>query len=205
MSDLWIPVIAALGSAFLTGSIAFGVEWWHSFRANKSALAERRSRAYSTLLNQSIMVANLASNLHITMELRSGLKEGLNVTIGKHKALDPLELTDQFSTKLQPLYEAWSEVWMVGSKEAIAEANDLVARCGALMDVATQHGEARSGILRAIIGEKWTQKQLDTWQEELHGFAEVRRKLGVIARKETGVEVVDLFASNDLKKHPITV
>ena len=67
------------------------------------------------------------------------------------------------------------------------------------MGAATQQGEARPLLLRVIAGEKWTQKQLDQWQEELRGLAEARRRLGVIARRETGIEVADLFASNESK------
>lgn len=200
MSNLWVPVIAALGSSFLTGLVAFGLEWWRSYRADKSARAERRARAYSMLLAQSGVIAYVASGLHLTMQVRSGLGEGLNVMLGKRNLLDPLELTDRLRAELQPLYEAWSEVWAVGSKEAISEANDLVARCGDVMGVATQQGEARPGLLRMIAGEKWTQEQLDQWQEELRGLAEARRRLGVIARREVGVEVADLFASNELKQ-----
>ncbi len=75
MSNLWVPVIAALGSSFLTGLVAFGLEWWRSYRADKSARAERRSRAYSMLLTRSIVISQLASDLHFTMEVRSGLGE----------------------------------------------------------------------------------------------------------------------------------
>jgi hypothetical protein len=53
VSDLWIPMKAALGSSALTGLVAFGLEWWRSKRADKSAQAERRSRAYSMLLTRS--------------------------------------------------------------------------------------------------------------------------------------------------------
>ncbi len=198
MSDLWVPVVvAALGSSALTGIVAFGLDWWRSKRADKSARAERRSRAYSTLLTRSTSIVHLASDLHLTMEFRSGLREGLNVTLGRQKALDPLELADRLRAELQPLYEAWSEVWVIGSKEAITEANDLIARCGVVVGAATRQGEARPLLLRRIAGEKWTQKQLDQWQEELRGLAEARRRLGVVARREAGVEVADLFSSNE--------
>jgi hypothetical protein len=199
MSDLWVPVIAALGASALTGMVAFGLEWWRSKKADKSARAERRARAYSMLLAHSGVIIHIASGFHIAMEARSGLREGLNVTLGIQKPLDPLELTDRLHAVLQPLYEAWSEVWVVGSKEAIPEANDLIARCGAVMGAATQRGEAGPSLLRVIAGEKWTQKQFDQWQEELRGLAEARRRLGIIARRETGVEVADLFASNESK------
>ncbi len=199
MSDLWIPVIAALGSSALTGMVAFGLEWRHSFRAEKSAQSERRVRAYYMLLARSGVIVFTAGGLHTMMEARSGLREGLNVTLGIQKPLDMLELTDLLRTDLQPLYEAWSEVWAIGSKEAIAEANDLVARCGSVMGAATRRGETRPALLRFLTGEKWTQEQLNQWNEELKGLAVARKRLAAIARQEAGVEIADLFASNGSK------
>ena len=121
------------------------------------------------------------------------------MTLGIQKPLDPLELADRLRADLEPLYEAWSEVWAVGSKEAIPEANDLVERCGAVMGAATQRGEARPEFLRRIAGEKWTQEQLDQWGEELRSLAEARRRLAVTARRESGIEVAELFTSGQSK------
>ena len=196
MSSLLV-LFAALGSSALTGAVAFGLEWWRSNRAGKATQAERRSRAYSMLLTRSIIFANLAADLHAVMEVRSGIKEGIDVTLRIQKALDPLEMQFRLRAEILPLYEAWSEVWVVGSKEAIPEANDLVSRCGAVVGAATQRGKAQAKWLRGITGEKWTQQQLDQWQAELHGLAEARKRLGGVARRETGVEVVDLYASNE--------
>jgi hypothetical protein len=147
-----------------------------------------------------MIIAHLAGDLHTIMELRSGMKEGINVTFRFQKALDPLELADRLRAEIQPLYEAWSEVWVVGSKEAIPEANDLVARCGAVVGTATQQGKAQARWLRGITGVKWIQQQLDQWQAEQRELAEARKRLGGVARRETGIEVVDLFASNELIK-----
>ncbi len=152
-ADLWVPVIAALGSAFLTGAVAFGLEWWRSRKAGKAAKSERRVR----------------------------------------------ELIALQRTDLEPLYEAWSEVWTWGSKEAIPAANDLVARCGSVMGAATQRGELGSVLQRFIAGEKWTPQQLDEWNKEVQALAETRRRFAAIARREAGVEVADLFASNEQK------
>lgn len=200
MSDLWIPVIAALGSSALTGLVVVGLEWWRSSREGRAARAERRGRAYTRLLAQSGVIAHTASGLHVAMEARSGLREGLNVMLRLQKPSDPLDLIDRLRVDIQPLYEAWSEVWAVGSKEAISEANDLVARCGAVMGAATQQGKARPEFLRMISGEKWTQAQLDQWQEELRGLAEARRRLGITARREAGVEVAELFSNGESKQ-----
>ncbi len=158
------------------------------------------AQAYSMLLARSGVIVHIALGLHVAMEARSGLREGLNVTLGIQKPLDPLELTDRLRADLQPLYEAWSEVWVVGSKKAISEANDLVERCGTVMGAATQRGEARPEFLRRVAGEKWTQEQLDQWSEELHGLAEARRQLAITARRESGIEVAELFTSGQSKQ-----
>lgn len=199
MSDLWVPVIAALGSAILTGIVAFGIEWWCSSRAEKAALAEQRAHAYATLLAQAGVVTFLAHGLHIAMETRSGLREGLNVTLGRQKPVDVLELNERLRATFQPLYEAWSEVWVIGSKEAIAAANDLVNQCGEVMGVATQRGNAGPNLLRNIVGERWTQAQLNQWEKELHTLALARKRLGEIARRETGMPIAELFTPSELQ------
>jgi hypothetical protein len=191
--DLWVPVIAALGASALTGMVAFGMEWWRSNKEGKSALSERRARAYSMLLARSAVIAHFAGDLHAVMEVRSGLREGLDVMLGKQKSVDLLELSERVRADLEPIYEAWSEVWTVGSQEAIAEANELVAQCGAVVGAATQRGKARPEFLIRIAGEKWTQEQLDQWGEELRSLAQARRRLAVVARREAGVEVAELF------------
>jgi hypothetical protein len=108
---------AVLGRSILTGLAAFGFEWWRSARAGKAALAEQRNRAYSLLLARSGVIVHIADGFHSAMQFRSGLVEGVNVMLGKQKLLDPLELVERMRVDLEPLYEAWSEVWTVGSNE----------------------------------------------------------------------------------------
>jgi hypothetical protein len=196
-ADLWVPVIAALGSALLTGLVAFGLEWWRSHKAGQASKSERRVKAYSLLLLRSAVISHFAYGVHIAMEFRSGLREGINVATGRQKPLDPLELIELQRTELNPLYEAQSEIWTWGSKEAIAAANDLVARCANVVGAATQRGEAGTALLRFFTGEKWTPEQMEKWTSEVKALAETRRRFGVIARREAGVEVADLFASNE--------
>lgn len=199
MSDLWVPVIAALGASFLTGVFTSGLEVWRSRQASKGARSERRVRAYSLLLARAGIIAHVAGGLHVAMEARSGLREGINTTLGNHKPLDPLELITLQRTDLEPLYEAWSEVWTWGSKEAIAAANNVAEACGAVMGAATQRGEAGSVLQRFILGEKWAPAQLEQWQKEIQKLAEARRLFAMIARREAGVEVADPFASQKQK------
>lgn len=193
ISTIWAPVIAALGASLLTGFFGFGLEWWRERKAAKAALAERRSHAYSKLLVESTATMHLVSSMHSIMQTRSGLREGVNVLTRQYKVLDPFEFARWFTTESQPLFEAWSEVWAVGSKEAIAEANDLVAKCGEVMGAGAQHGNAVPPWMRGIVGEKWSQAQLDEWETTMRALAVSRKRLGEIARKELGVEAVNLF------------
>jgi hypothetical protein len=71
------------------------------------------------------------------------------------------------------------------------------ARRADVTGAATQQGKAQAMWLRGITGEKWTPQQLEQWQAELRGLAEARKQLGNTARQEAGIEVTDLFASND--------
>jgi hypothetical protein len=183
MSSSLYVVIAALGSSALTGLVAFGVEWWRSSRAGTAARAERRSRAYSLLLTRSMIVAHLATDLHTLMEVRSALLGSVATTSGPQQLIDPLVVQqERLRAEVLPLYEAWSEVWVVGSKEAIREANGLIARRATVMDAA----------------DKRTPQQVAQWQAELRGLAEARRRLGNLARKEVGAEMADLIAGNEL-------
>src|SRR5262245_41706365 len=56
--------------------------------------------------------------------------------------------------------------------------------------------------LQALAGEKWTPEQLDQWQAEERALAVSRKRVGEIARKELGVEVVNLFVSTELAVPP---
>ncbi len=126
----------------------------------------------------------------------------MNVLSGKYKALDPLELARWQITKMQPLWEVWSEVWAVGSEEAIAEANDLINKCGEVIGAGAQRGQGRPMWLQALAGEKWTPEQLDQWQAEERALAVSRKRFGEIARKELGVKAVNLFVSTELGAPP---
>jgi hypothetical protein len=88
---------------------------------------------------------------------------------------------------------------VIGSKEAIAAANDVVDQCGVVMGVATERGKAMPSVLRDIIGEKWTQEQLDQWEKELRILALARKRLGEVARRETGMKIAELFTPSELQ------
>src|ERR1700686_5309262 len=106
VETIWAPVIAALGSAALTGGVAFGLEWVRSHRAAKAALAERRAHAYSALIARAGVIAHTAGGLHVTMAIRSGWGESVDIFLGKRKPMDPVELSELLRLDTEPLYSA---------------------------------------------------------------------------------------------------
>jgi hypothetical protein len=192
---IWAPVIAALGSASLTGAVAFGLEWGRSRRASKAALAERRARAYSSLISVAGVIAHTAAGLHAAMAVRSGIGESVDVLMGKRRLLEPLELINFLRADTEPLYRAWADVWTIGSPLAIGPANDVVDKCASVMGAATTRGVGATRLVRTLVGEKWTRAQLDEWQMEVRALADARRRLAEVARAELGIEVAELFVS----------
>jgi hypothetical protein len=192
----------ALAGSFLVAATALGVVF---IQNGASRLGERdtaRRGAYARLLAVTAVIVDTASVLRLTVELRSGLKEGLDVAMHHRKPVDPLELHNQLRRDKEPLYQAWSEVWVVGTQEAIAAGNDLVAKAGEIMGAATGSGQARTGLIRYLRGEKWSQEQLDEWNEQIRELGILRREFAVMARRELGSEVARLFTG--VPEEPVT-
>ena len=111
------------------------------------------------------------------------------------KPLDPLELDAHLRRDTEPIYQAWSAVWVAGSQEAIRLANDLVARVSDVVGAATKPGEARTGIVRFLAAEKWSQDQLTAWNGQIAALATARRDFTLLARRELGSEVAEVFTA----------
>jgi hypothetical protein len=191
--------VAALGASALTGAVAFGLEWRQSRQRERATTAARRQAAYGKLLSVSGLIGHTAGTLHLTVELRSGLKEGLDVALRHRKPVDPIELMELMRRDLEPLYEAWSEVWLVGTPEAIQIANAVVERSGRVVAAGTSQNEARNRLLRYLVGERWSQDEIDAFQAEIEGLASARKRLAEVARGEIGVDATELFYDADLQ------
>lgn len=190
---VWATVVAALGSSFLTGLVAFGLDERKARRRQRESLLDLRHRSYARLLVAAGLIAHAADALHVAMEVRSGIGEGANVTLRNREPVDPLELYERLRQDLQPVYEAWSEVWTIGTPDAIPLANHLVDKCGSVVGTATTRGTARNLVSRLLAGEKWTEEQLVAWAEERRALSEARKSLAELARRESGLEVAELF------------
>lgn len=152
-----------------------------------------RRKAYGDLLASSSNLLHFAQMMQITMAVRSGLGEGIDVLTKTRKPVDPLVLWESMRLEVDPLNRAWAEVWTVGSQEGIRLANRLVDTCSRAVSTATTRGEGRSPLMRLIAGEKWASEQVEAWAADQREVAAARRALALLARRELGYEVAEVF------------
>jgi len=84
-----------------------------------------------------------ASALHETMITRSGLSEGINVTMGVRKPLDHLELVDYLQMDMGPMLDAQAVIWMTGDEALITAASVVVLSAGNVISKSTTLPEDR--------------------------------------------------------------
>ncbi|MHB8509421.1 MAG: hypothetical protein ACYDGR_12365 [Candidatus Dormibacteria bacterium] len=128
MNPVWAPVIAALGASFLTGLLILARDFWRDRREAAATLRGDRAEAYRKLMTISGLIVHTAGAMHLAMQTRSGLKEGLNVATHIAKPLDALQLDDRLRRDTEPLYEAlfyclgdWFRGGDTGSQRACPE------------------------------------------------------------------------------------
>lgn len=198
MDPIWAPVIAALGSSALTALVAFGIDWRGARRQRDEQRRLERRDAYAKLLAITLTISQTAFALRTTIELRLGITEGIDVALRMRQPLDLLDLYyDRLRRDLVPLNEAWASVWTFGTTKAVKSANRLVDRAADVMGTATARGEARAGLVRLFLGEKWTPEQHERWKTAVRELALARKKFAEIARDELGSEVAELFLQPD--------
>lgn len=193
---IWAPVLAAIGASLLTGSLAVGLDLLRRRADRDDARHGHRREAYLDFLSRSADVIFVAGSIRLTMQLRSGLSEGINVTTRQLKALDPWEFMRELRDEVTgPLNHAWSQVWLFGTGQSIQAANKVMAMTGEVLGTASRTGTARSGFARWLHGVKWTADEETAFNASLRDFAVARKQFADIARHELGSEVVDLFAA----------
>lgn len=152
-SDLWAPVVAAIGASSLTGLAAFGIALWQARRTERNALAGARRAAYAQLIAATGLMVHSGWMLRVTMEMRSGLGEGLDAALRIRRPVDPMDLDAWMRRDVDPLYSAWADVWTVGTPAAVSIANRLVERMGEIVNKDAARGESRGRIGARIMGE----------------------------------------------------
>jgi hypothetical protein len=127
---------------------------------------QARAAAYAELLTRSLAAASRIQAARTTMQLRSGLQEGLSILLHHCKPLDFFDFYDWLHQDMTPLHEAWSKVWMVGSQEAMDAADRLVTACADLFTSYTEHTWQRR-IQTTIRGIRWTPDEIEAFNKSL--------------------------------------
>ncbi len=188
--SIWAPVVAALGASFLTGTLGFGTIWWQQRRRDRAAAAAGKSDAYYQMIAESLSFTIRARALRDTMRVRSGLKEGFDVTLRFRSALDPLAFHDWLAQGFEPINHAWSKIQLTGSAEAVSMATALLDACADVVGLATEPGKARGRVATAFLGLEWTAEQHEALAVAVRRVVEHRSAFVRIARSELGNEPV---------------
>lgn len=178
--------------------LTFGLDFVRSRRLAKAELAARRRAAYGQLLAVTGVLAHTADTLRLTIEVRSGLGEVLDILTRLRKPVDPFELLATLRRDIEPLYAAWSDIWAVGTADAVQVGNQLVAQAGRVLETATVLNTSRGRLERILIGERWSQKDIDAFHHELADLADARKRLGDLTRQELDIGPAELFHDKDL-------
>lgn len=191
-----VAITAALGASFLTGFASLGVVWVRELLRRRTANRAALHAAMVELLNRSLAFAARARAVGDTMRLRSGLTEGLDVTLHHRKPVDPLELHDWMAQDLAPLITALSEIWTRCDQEGIRLANDVVNKCMDLLAASTTlpAGSRSQRIRTWAVGVRWTPQTLAAYDRALKDLTAARKRFGEYARGKLGRDAVDLFA-----------
>jgi hypothetical protein len=126
------------------------------------------------------------------MQVRSGLKEGVDVATRLRRPADPMELHDWLAQDFVPMNQAWSTIQMTGSAEGVRVATNLLDACADLVGIATESGEAHGKLASAFKGLNWTAEQQNVLQEATKRVVKEREALISVARKELGADIVVL-------------
>lgn len=142
-STAWVVVAAALGSAFLTTAGTFALDARRARRAAKMNQESDLKTACVQIISSAQKLSHRAGALHETMITRSGLGEGINVTLGLRKPADQLELIDYLMLDMGPMLAAQAVVWLAGDEKLITAASDVVLCAGDVVAKSTTLPEDR--------------------------------------------------------------
>ena len=188
MAEAWAVVAAALGSALLTIVGSFWLERWRVARSERRATGERLREACVQLNGRALNLSFRANALYITSIFRSGLTEGLDVLLHYRKPVDPMELTDWLLQDLKEMVQAQSLIEVLGDRELIRSAADLVLAGSVVLEKASditkqQTPPANAGIGKRVLHWLGTLRSLRRDPEVEQGISEAVAELGRQARR----------------------
>ena len=197
MTPAEVAIAAALGASFLTAAGSLGVVWVQAWRRAKAQDRAALRAAVRELLSRSIAVALRAQTIGESMRLRSGLSEGLDVTMRLRRPADAMELHDWMAQDVLPMHAALDEIWTRWDQDGVRLADDVVGKCMDLLgtNAATQPTHnGRERVRKWAVGERWTPEMRDAQQAAIRELAHARKRFADYARARLGLPEVDLFS-----------
>ena len=190
-----MPIIAALGASLLTGLSSLGVIQWQQRRQERNSDHADRFAAYTDLLARSSNFVNRAQAMRQAIVHRTGLTEGVEVTLRNRKPIDTMQLYDWMHEDFDALVNGWTKVWCLGSQQAIDAADALVEACRDVQ--ATVSYEAKEQpygrrLKSIVVGVRWTEDEEAEFQAALRRSAEQRAVFVQLLRRELGLPPVKL-------------
>jgi hypothetical protein len=208
MTPTEVVLAAALGASFLTGLASLGAIWFQEWRQGKAGDEDALQASIQELLSRSMAVALRARTMGEMMILRSGLKEGWDVTMRHRKLVDHLELHDWLAQDVVPLNAALGEIWTRDDQEGIRLANDVVNACMDLLGASIARQQGGNGwerMRRWTAGEKWTSEMIEENNRAMRRLAYARRLFADHARARFGLGAVELFTLAESDDKPVPV
>ena len=190
--SIWAPVVAALGASVLTVLGSFGLSEYQNRVRERAHRIEERSAAYGVLLARSLDLVMHVQATDALMRLRTGMGDDADLSLH----VDRFSITNYINwveRAFRPLYEAWSQVWAVGSQDAIDAANLLVTASNDLVRTSMSPDQDSGWLRNVVSGESWTEEQRATLRRAMRRVTRERIAFAAVMRAETGREPVELY------------
>jgi hypothetical protein len=130
-------VVAALGAAFLSTGGAFLLEMYRTYRRAKIARSDELKMACIQIISGAQRLLFKAAALHVSMEVRSGLRESLDLAMHHRKPIDILELNDYMMVEQGKILDAQAAIWLTGDELLITSAGEILDAVGKLIVAST--------------------------------------------------------------------
>jgi len=186
VTEIWAPVVAALGASALTAVASLGVVALQRRWSNRDAALQEQASAYDNFLAQSMAFALRVRWAGEAARLRSGLQEGISVAFFGRPIIEPMTFFDWVASEFKPFLQSWTRVMSVGSQAAINAANDVLNECNAYVEAVMAIDLRKRRVARFFMGERWTPQQLDKAEAALGRLFDAREDFTAIVRQETG-------------------
>jgi len=191
VSSLWIPVVAALGASLFTGAASLGVAWMQARWRAAQERSQRLAAACSDVLSASMLVANRIRVLNGTIQVRSGLTEGMDVALHHRRPVDPMELYDWLAQDQTALHKAVSEVWLRGGPAVSTIASDIELQCAKLLELGVSVPGQRT-FFQNLRGVKRDEAFVTSWLQEVTLLGQLRRRFLQAAQETLGDEAASI-------------